>query len=318
VTMRLSWRQVVGLLAFAVIVAAGIWALPWASARLDDPGTPAAAPAGRAVTPAPRDGDPVVVAAGDIVPTEAGGAHQRTSDQVLKIDPAAVLTLGDLQYPSGELKHFQRYYDTTWGRFKAITRPAPGNHEYETDGASGYFTYFGSAARPKGASYYSYDIGGWHLIALDSNIERGAGSAQEQWLRSDLSATSKKCVLAYWHHPRFSSGKEHGNDDSVDAFWDALYQARADLVLSGHEHNYERFGLQNPDAQADPRGLREFVVGSGGKDLYNFGSPEPNSELRDDDTYGVLKLTLHPSSYDWEFVTDSGIVTDSGGPVACH
>jgi hypothetical protein len=315
--MRLPWRRIVGLLALAVIVAAGIWAVPWASARLDGPSTPVAIPSGRAVTPAPRDGDPVVVAAGDIVPAESGGAHQRTSDQVLKINPAAVLVLGDLQYPHGALKDFRRYYDTTWGRFKAITKPAPGNHEYDTDSASGYFEYFGAAARPRGASYYSYDLGGWHLISLDSNIDHDPGSAQEQWLRGDLVATTKKCVLAYWHHPRFSSGEEHGNDKSVDPFWDALYQAKADLVLSGHEHNYERFGLQNPDAQADPQGLREFVVGSGGKDLYGFNSPQPNSEVRTRG-YGVLKLTLHRSSYDWEFVTDTGIVTDSGGPVACH
>jgi hypothetical protein len=316
-SIRLSWRRGAGLLLLGAVLAAVIWAVPWASGRLD-PGTSAAPAAGRAAPVAPRGDDPVVAAAGDIVPPEAAGPHQRTAEAVVEIDPTAVLTLGDLQYPSGELEDFKRYYDQSWGRFKDITRPAPGNHEYETDGASGYFDYFGAAARPNGTSYYSFDLGGWHLVSLDSNIERGAGSAQRQWLRADLAATRRRCVLAYWHHPRFSSGTEHGSDRSVSQFWRDLYDAKADVVLGGHEHSYERFGLQDPDAQADPLGIREFVVGTGGKDLYEFGPPEPNSEVRIDTSYGVLKLILRPSSYDWEFVAESGAVVDSGGPVACH
>jgi hypothetical protein len=313
-SIRLSWRQATALLVVAVLVA-GIWALALASARRDS-GT--SVPAGRAAPAAPRDNDPVVAAAGDIVPSSVTGHHQGTSDRVLAIDPTVVLALCDLQYPRGALKDFQRYYDRSWGRFKDRTKPTPGNHEYQTDGASGYFGYFGAAARPNGTSYYSFDLGGWHLISLNSSIDRGAGSAQERWLRSDLAATTRKCVLAYWHHPRFSSGTVHGGDVSVDQFWRDLHHAKADVVLGGHEHNYERFAPQTPDAKADPLGLREFVVGTGGKDLYRFGSPKPNSEARVNHTFGVLKLILRQSSYDWEFVSESGAIVDAGGPVACH
>jgi hypothetical protein len=313
-SIRLSWRQATALLVVAAVLVAGIWAVARASAGRDS-GT--SVPAGRAAPVAPRGNDPVVAAAGDIVPSSATGHHQGTSDRVLAIDPTVVLALGDLQYPRGALKDFQRYYEQSWGRFKDKTKPAPGNHEYQTDGASGYFGYFGAAARPNGTSYYSFDLGGWHLISLDSNIDRGASSAQEQWLRSDLAATTKQCVLAYWHHPRFSSGTEHGSDASVGQFWRALYDANAEVVLSGHEHGYERFAPQNPDAEADPLGIREFVVGTGGKDLYRFGAPEPNSERRDR-TFGVLKLILRPAGYDWEFVAESGAIMDAGGPVACH
>jgi Calcineurin-like phosphoesterase len=312
-----SRRRIAGLLAAAAVLLAAILAVPWAAARRE-PGTPVAPVVGRAAPVPPRGEDPVVVAAGDIAPEEETGHHRSTSDQVLEIDPDAVLVLGDLQYPAGELEHFKRYYDPTWGRFKDITRPAPGNHEYDTRGAAGYFDYFGAQARPDGASYYSFDLGGWHLVSLDSNIDRGAGSAQERWLRADLAATDRRCVLAYWHHPRFSSGTEHGSHRSVVPFWRALYDAKADVVLGGHEHNYERFAPQDPDGQADPLGPREFVVGTGGKSLYGFGAPERNSEVREHRAYGVLKLILRPLSYDWEFVSPSGAIVDSGGPIPCH
>jgi len=331
--IRSSWRRASILLALAVLVLAGARAATWASPQVDER-SPAASPsraaakagAQRAGTAAGagaqrRTGsaDPVVAAAGDIAPDETGGHDRNTSDQVLAIDPDAVLALGDDQYPDGTLEDFQRYYDTTWGRFKDKTKPAPGNHEYETDAAAaGYFDYFGAAARPNGTSFYSFDLGGWHLVSLDSNIDHDAGSQQEQWLRADLAATTKPCVLAYWHHPRFSSGTEHGNDESVGPFWSDLYEAKADLVVNGHEHQYERFGPQNPDAGADPHGIREFVVGTGGRSLYGFGSPDPNSEFRDSSNFGVLALTLQPGSYDWRFVSESGAVVDSGGPVACH
>ena len=299
-TIRSSWRRAAGLLVVATFLMAGARAATWASPQVD-----AAA-------------DPVVAAAGDIAPDEAGGHHQKTSDQVLAINPDAVLALGDDQYPDGALEDFQRYYDTTWGRSKDKTRPTPGNHEYETGAAAGYFDYFGAAARPSGTSYYSFDLGEWHLVSLDANIGHDAGSRQEQWLRDDLAATTKRCLLAYWHQPRFSSGITHGNDDSVGPFWSDLYGAKADLVLNGHEHQYERFGQQNPGAEADPQGIREFVVATGGKDLYPFGSPDPNSEFRDNSNFGVLRLTLHPTSYDWRFVSETGAVVDSGGPVDCH
>jgi hypothetical protein len=263
--------------------------------------------------------DPVITAAGDISPSNVNGNQKQTSDQVLAINPTVALTLGDNQYPAGALADFQSYYEPTWGRFKAITRPSPGNHDYRTSGAAGYFGYFGSAAKPNGTSYYSFDLGSWHLIALDSNIPRNAGSPQEQWLRADLAAATQPCILAYWHHVRFTSGTSHDNNTSVAAFWNALYDARADIVLSGHEHNYERFGRQDPSAQADPQGIRQFVVGTGGFGLYNqFSTPDPNSEVRNGTTHGVLKLTLQPTAYQWEFISSAGAVVDSGGPDACH
>ena len=196
--------------------------------------------------------DPVVVAAGDIA--EASGHQRLTSDRVLELDPDRVLLLGDNQYRSGTLAQYQRFYGPTWGRFKARTRPVPGNHEYKTPRAAGYFAYFGKAARPKGRSYYSFDLGGWHLVALNSSIDHGPGSAQERWLRADLVATAKRCILAYWHFPRFSSGAHQGNWGSLGSFWNDLYAARADVVLSGHEHSYERFARQTPWAKAQPPG----------------------------------------------------------------
>jgi hypothetical protein len=260
--------------------------------------------------------DPVVVAAGDIA---MPGGHQRlTSDRVLELDPDRVLVLGDNQYPNGELGEYRSFYDPTWGRFKASTRPVPGNHEYETAGAAGYFSYFGRAARPKGHSYYSFDLGGWHLIALNSSIDHGPGSAQERWLRADLVATAKRCILAYWHFPRFSSGAHQGNWGSVGAFWTDLYDARADVVLSAHEHTYERFARQTPWAKASWQGIRQFVVGTGGADLLGFAARQPNSQVRIGNVHGVLELVLHPASYEWRFVPESGTVLDRGGPVTCH
>jgi hypothetical protein len=261
--------------------------------------------------------DPVITAAGDISP-HALNNQVDTSDRVLAINPTVALTLGDNQYPEGALADYRAFYDPTWGRFKAITRPVPGNHEYRTPGAVGYFDYFGSLARPEGTSYYSFDLGGWHLVALDSNIARGPGSPQEEWLRADLAATDRRCILAYWHHTRFSSGTHHGGHPSVGPFWNALYQAGADVVLSGHEHNYERFSRQDPSSRATEAGIRQFVVGTGGAGHYGFGNPEPNSQFREASTFGVLKLTLQPTSYEWQFVSSAGEVIDAGGPDACH
>ena len=260
--------------------------------------------------------DPVVVAAGDIA--MAGGHQQLTSARVLELDPDRVLVLGDNQYRRGELGEYRRFYDPTWGRFKARTRPVPGNHDYETVGAAGYFAYFGRAARPKGRSYYSFDLGGWHLIALNSSIDHGPGSAQERWLRADLVATAKRCILAYWHFPRFSSGAHQGSWGSLGTLWNDLYAARADVVLSGHEHSYERFAPQTPWAKVSRRGIRQFVVGTGGADLLGFAAPKPNSQVRVGNAHGVLELVLHPASYEWRFVSEDGAVLDKGGPVTCH
>jgi Calcineurin-like phosphoesterase len=267
-------------------------------------------PRGRSAT------DPVVVAAGDIA--EVGGHQRLTSDRVLELDPDRVLLLGDNQYRSGRLAEYRSLYGPTWGRFKTRTRPVPGNHEYETPRAAGYFAYFGRLARPKGRSYYSFDLGGWHLIALNSSIDHGPGSAQERWLRADLVATAKRCILAYWHFPRFSSGAHQGDWGSVGAFWNDLFDARADVVLSGHEHSYERFARQTPWAKAHRQGIRQFVVGTGGAHLLGFAARQPNSQVRIGNAHGVLELVLHPASYQWRFVSEDGAVLDRGGPVTCH
>ena len=260
--------------------------------------------------------DPVVVAAGDIA--EAGGHQRLTSDRVLELDPDRVLVLGDNQYRNGTLAEYRNFYGPTWGRFKARTRPVPGNHEYKTPRAAGYFAHFGRQARPKGRSFYSYDLGGWHLIALNSSINHRPGSAQERWLRADLVATDKRCILAYWHFPRFSSGVHQGSWGSVGTFWNDLYVARADVVLGGHEHNYERFARQTPWAKASRQGIRQFVVGTGGADLLGFAAAKPNSQRRLAGDHGVLELVLHPASYQWRFVSEDGAVLDKGGPVPCH
>jgi hypothetical protein len=264
-----------------------------------------------------RVGAPTVVAAGDI--SAARLAHQRaTSALVTWINPTRVLALGDEQYNSGAYRDFVRYYGPTWGRFRSKTMPAPGNHEYRTPHARGYFRYFGTASHPNGVSYFSANLGGWHLISLDSNIARASGSAQLRWLRSDLAATTQRCILAFWHHPRFSSGTRHGDDRSVSAFWDALYAQHADLILNGHEHNYERFARQDPSARATSAGIREFVVGTGGIGHYPFGAARATSEVRIPDAFGVLKLRLRPGSYTWQFVDARHAIRDSGGPVPCH
>lgn len=265
----------------------------------------------------PLPTDPTVVAAGDISPPRVDG-QRRTSDLAVHLAPTRVLVLGDEQYPSGGLRDFQRYYGPTWGRLNGRTYPVPGNHEYLTPGADGYFRYFGARARPRGHSYYSVDLGGWHLVALDSDIARDDRSTQVAWLHSDLRATTKRCVLAFWHHPRFSSGVRHGNNDSVAPFWRELYHRHADVVLNGHEHNYERFARQTPKARGTSAGIREFVVGTGGNGHYPFGPAGPNSERRIADTYGVLVLVLHPASYEWRFVAVGGQVLDRGGPETCH
>lgn len=265
--------------------------------------------AGSATTSA----DPVVAAAGDIA--ESGGHQQATGNLIRSLAPTAVLPLGDEAYADGSLSQFKSYYDPAWGSFDAIASPTPGNHEYHTSGAAGYFAYFGARAP---APYYSFNLGSWHLISLNSEISYSAGSAQERWLKADLAAHPAPCTLAYWHRPRFDSGTEHGSDSSLGSLWNDLYAGHADIVLTGHEHHYERFALQSPSGVADPAGLREIVVGTGGAALYNdFGTPLPTSQVRDGTHFGVLKLTLHAGSYDWAFIATGGSTRDSG-TTGCH
>lgn len=266
--------------------------------------------------------DPVLVGAGDIADcTQLEGAAKTAA--LLDNVGGTVFTLGDNAYSSGTPQQFADCYGKTWGRHKARTRPAAGNHDYRTPYASGYFAYFGAAAGEPGQGWYGYDVGAWHVVVLNSNCaEVGGcqrGSRQEKWLREDLAAHPAPCVAAMWHHPRFSSGAEHGDDPTVRDLWKALTDAGADLVVAGHEHVYERFAPQTADGEADPRrGLRAFTVGTGGRELYAWGRIRPNSEIRDNKTFGVLKLTLHPDSYDWEFLpVEGGTFTDIG-TAKCH
>jgi Calcineurin-like phosphoesterase len=244
-----------------------------------------------------------------------------TSDLLVGRGYAAVLTLGDLQYEDGAYAKFLASYDRSWGRVKAITRPAPGNHEYETPDARGYYRYFGGAAGRPGMGYHSFELGSWHVIALNSNCADvggcGRNSPQERWLRADLTSHPVPCTLAYWHHPRFSSGA-HGSDASYSAFWKDLYEANAELVLAGHDHDYERFAPQTSRGVLDVvRGLREIVVGTGGKGVRPFGRPERNSEVRDATSLGVLELALGRRAYGWRYRSAVGGFTDSGSS-RCH
>jgi chitodextrinase len=257
--------------------------------------------------------DPVIAAAGDICNSATSCAP--TADLLDAIKPDGVLTLGDNAYNSGTLTEYNTYYRPNWGRQDAIVYPNPGNHEYDTTDAQGYFDYFGARAP---GPYYSYDLGSWHLLSLNSELSVSVGSAQETWLKADLAAHPAQCVLAYWHRPRFSSGSSHGSSTTYATFWNDLYAAGAEIVLNGHEHNYERFAPQNPSAVADPKGIREFVVGTGGASHYSFDAPIANSEVRDNTSFGVLKLTLHPDSYDWQFVPVAGASFTDSGSTSCH
>jgi hypothetical protein len=265
-------------------------------------------------------GDPVLVGAGDIASCRSTGDEDTAA--LLGGINGTVATFGDNAYESGTSAEFARCYDPSWGQFKARTKPSVGDGEYETAGASGYFNYFGEAAGDPQEGYYSYDLGSWHVIVLNSNCSEvggcGAGSAQERWLRSDLEANPSACTAAHFHHPRFSSS-ERGSSSAVAPFWEALYEAGADVVLSGHAHNYERFAPQTPSGQADPaQGIRQFVVGTGGRSLISFGAVQANSKVRIADTYGVIKLTLHPEGYEWQFVTAPGGMEADSGSASCH
>jgi hypothetical protein len=273
--------------------------------------------------PLPSAGDDVavLVGAGDIADCRDLSGAEATA-KLLETIPGTVMAVGDLAYPDGTKENFE-CYDKTWGRVRSRTRPAVGNHEFHAAGATPYFDYFGAVAGDPKMAYYSYELGAWHIIVLNSEcIDVGgceAGSREEKWLRSDLSAHPTACKLAYFHKPLFSSGGAHGDDLQFKAFWEAFYQAHADVIVNGHDHDYERFAPQDPNGQVDPaRGIREFVAGTGGKNHRPFGAPHANSEVRNADAFGVLKLTLRAKGYDWQFVPEAGkTFTDSGSGV-CH
>jgi len=267
--------------------------------------------------------DPVLVGAGDVASCDDLSGAYATAKLIEQI-PGTVFVAGDLAYPDGTDENFAKCYEPTWGRFKDRTRPAPGNHEYHSDGASGYARYFGEAAGDPKKAYYSYDLGTWHVISLNSECAQVGGcdqaSPQGQWLKQDLEQHKNGCIVAYFHKPLFSSGGSHGNDPLMKPLWDVLYHSGADIVINGHDHNYERFAPQDPEGKLDTvHGIREFVVGSGGKNSHRkMGITKPNSEARNDDTFGVLKLTLHAKSYDWEFVPEAGKTFKDSGSGTCH
>ncbi len=308
----------------------GVGAIPTASpsAASTASASPAAGPSTSAGTGTPPSatpggsptGDPVLVGAGDIGQCGADG----DADTAALLDgiPGTVFTAGDNAYENGTIEQFRACYDPSWGRHRGRTRPAPGNHDWETAGLAGYFEYFGDAAKgPGGTSWYSYDLGTWHVIVLDSMCSKVGGcdpaSPQGQWLAADLAASDATCTLAIFHHPRFTSG-EHGDTVSMDGFWRPLYAAGVDVVVNGHDHDYEWFDPQDPDGRADPaRGIRQFIAGTGGAALRDFPRVAPNSAGRVSIAHGVLAFTLHQGSYEWQFIAARNDFRQRG-VATCH
>ncbi|MFD1048437.1 metallophosphoesterase family protein, partial [Kibdelosporangium lantanae] len=246
--------------------------------------------------------------------------HPKTAKLVQQMNPAAVITMGDNQYDDAHLSDFQKYYDKTWGKFKNITHPIPGNHEtYDSPAFGGYHDYFGKIATPNGKNYYSWEMGNWHFIALDSNDfvnDDLAEAPQITWLKQDLANNRKGCVAAYYHHPRWSSG-DHGDQPDAAVFWDLMVQNKVDLVLNGHDHDYERFVPMNASGKSDPNGPVEIVGGTGGAPLYPIHSEHPTTAklLR---TFGVLKLSLTDTSFTTQLIGVDGKVLDSSPTYTCH
>ncbi len=281
-------------------------------------------------TPAPTPNFPVIIAAGDISCDSATIGppckSKETSDLVIADralrSAVVVLPLGDLQYEAGTLAEFNRSYHTTWGRFNDIARPVTGNHEYDTRGAAGYFSYFSQRGVNVGSpteGWYEHNIGDWHFVALNSNCAAiggcGENSPQYRWLQADLAANRRKCTVAYMHHPYLSSG-QNGSTPALRPLMRLLYNNSAEIVLSGHDHSYERFNPITPEDVADPtRGLRFFVVGTGGRDLYTFPRTLPNSDFRYNQSFGVLRIVMKEAAYDWQFVNIAGVTIDSGSGV---
>lgn len=259
--------------------------------------------------------DPVILAAGDIAACGLAVGDQATADLLDGLG-GTVLALGDLAYEEGTLQQFQDCYDPSWGRHRERTRPTPGNREYRTPGAAGYWSYFGDDAGPNQRGWYSFDLGDWHIVSLNSEASMDPGSEQDQWLRSDLSThADTPCVLAFFHHPLFNSGV-NGQASRTRGAWDALYEFGADVVLNAHSHTYERFAPQDPTGNLDAAsGIREFVVGVGGRGNGDFDVIRPNSEVRYNADFGVLKMVLGDGAYSWELLAIDGSTPDSGTDV---
>jgi len=257
------------------------------------------------------------VGAGDIANCELLGGARATAN-LLDTISGTIFTLGDHAYPKGTAKELADCYGPTWGRHKARTRPTIGNHDLITGHGQPYFDYFGDSAGPKGRGYYSYDLGAWHIIALNGTETVGATSPQALWLRQDLTAHPTDCVLAYWHMPMFSSGP-HGSGNEMKEVWKILYDAGADVVISSHDHVYERFAPMDANGKVDAqRGIREFLVGTGGAGVYKFNKRiAPNSEVHDNSAYGVLKFTLSKGRYAWQFIPMAGQTFTDSGSAAC-
>jgi 3',5'-cyclic AMP phosphodiesterase CpdA len=300
-----TWmRRVTSLAAFLLAVSCGGDAPPIPS----EPSPPGSSPL--------RAGaDAVLVGAGDIA--VCGSNASETTASLIDAIGGTVITLGDNTLFSGAAAEFRDCFGPSWGRHRFRMRPSPGNHEYETSGALPYFQYFGSSAGPPGLGYYSYDAGSWHVISLNSNVPADAASPQVRWLQEDLESSRAPCTLAYWHHPLFSSG-QNGNNTYMRDVWRVLYASDVDVVVNGHDHSYERFAPIDADGRPDSRrGIREFVVGTGGGPLYRHPTVQPLSEVRAS-VYGVLKLVLHAAAYDWEFIPVTGASFRDAGSGACH
>ncbi|HUR19116.1 MAG TPA: metallophosphoesterase [Acidimicrobiales bacterium] len=261
----------------------------------------------------------IVLAAGDIAGCDTQGDDATAA--LLDANDGTVVTLGDNAYERGSAEDFRECYGPTWGRHRARTRPAAGNHDYGNGRAGAYYEYFGAAAGDRGKGWYSFDAGSWHVVALNSNCAIvggcGPGSQQERWLRADLAAHPRSCTLAYWHHARFSSGL-HGSNDVTDGLWKALFEAGADVVLTGHDHDYERFTPLDAGGRPVANGIRQFVVGTGGRSLYPFSRPVAGSQVRHSAGYGVLRLSLGQHGYDWRFLPVAGSTFTDGGQGTCR
>jgi hypothetical protein len=295
-------------------------AAPSLSSDLDSEVAPGPAPQPDAEVDPPAPQPPagreeaVFVGAGDIGRCDSGGPRKTAG--LLDSIPGTVFTLGDHAYPAGSHQSFSDCYDPWWGRHKHRTKPSPGNHDYDSRGAAPYFAYFGELAGPPGLGYYSFELGSWDVYSLNSETSADRGSAQYEWLASELAGRRSPCVLAYWHEPVRSSGP-NGDSRRMRAIWALLAEHRADVVLSAHDHTYERFAPQDANLQFSSTGIRQFIAGTGGAPLYRFERVQPNSEVRLT-AWGVLKLTLRSDGYSWEFISVAGGVASDAGDGSCQ